>query len=257
MTRETRRLARATRLASLPLPAHWLALAINGLLLVILTGLCLRLFPGVTAAELRAGAAASWLRDPIADALASAIAIALSPAANILILAGVCLVMLLRREPLNAIAFGFVVSVGWVLAEPVKLIVGRPRPDGALIGPAVLAKAGDDSFPSGHTAFATALVVGFCLLGAADRRRRIALVGGIAVAIVAASRVYGGAHHPTDVVAGVLLALAGTLLAAGAWNACGPGLIARLTPLERFGPLREPQPLPCAHRASFVAPRAR
>jgi undecaprenyl-diphosphatase len=87
-------------------------------------------------------------------------------------------------------------------------------------------KPSDFSFPSGHAAgcFCVAAFLALALPAAwPDSRRRArlltALAGGLAV-LIAVSRVYLGAHFPSDVIAGALLgalvgALAGGVYARG------------------------------------------
>lgn len=96
-----------------------------------------------------------------------------------------------------------------------KLAVARHRPD----ADAALTEAPGFSFPSGHSAGAIALyaTLGFLLARELPGRgRAIALGTGIALAIgVGLSRVYLGAHYPTDVLAGWIT---GAGLAAAAWS---------------------------------------
>lgn len=109
-----------------------------------------------------------------------------------------------RREAVAALAS----TAGAALVSPaVKALVGRPRP--AL--DAGLTTAGGGSFPSGH-ALASATVVLYVLVlllpPAASRARRVGRVA-FAVAVllvVGVDRVWLGAHWPSDVVAGWLLA---------------------------------------------------
>jgi undecaprenyl-diphosphatase len=76
------------------------------------------------------------------------------------------------------------------------------------------------SFPSGHTAAALCLyggVAALVLAGARGRWRRAApLLAALLVLVVAAARLYRGAHYPTDVLTSMLFAgtwLLGTLRA--------------------------------------------
>lgn len=87
-------------------------------------------------------------------------------------------------------------------------IVQRPRPDGHLIR--VMSTVAQFSFPSGHAVFFSTYGI---LLGLVASRRRprarpYLLTGGAMVGVLAGcSRVWSGAHWPSDVVAGWLLAV--------------------------------------------------
>ncbi|AFZ69622.1 membrane-associated phospholipid phosphatase (plasmid) [Deinococcus peraridilitoris DSM 19664] len=91
-----------------------------------------------------------------------------------------------------------------LLANALRPVFERPRPAGQTL----LDEPGA-SFPSGHVMVATALVI---VLSAAlwptRARTLVLLVGGVYVLAMMWSRVYGGVHHVSDVVASVLLALA-------------------------------------------------
>lgn len=89
----------------------------------------------------------------------------------------------------------------------VQLFVSRDRPAVERLDPS----APTSSFPSGHTGAAFALYCGIAILIVSHVRRR-----GLAAAVwvlfaavpvgVAASRVYRGAHHPSDVLSSMLYA---------------------------------------------------
>jgi membrane-associated phospholipid phosphatase len=111
----------------------------------------------------------------------------------------------------------------------VSTVVGRDRPDVTPLG----SVPSTSSFPSGHVAAALVLYGGLVLIAALlTRSRTVALIGAvpatIAVAWVAAARVYEGVHHPTDVLGGLLLG-AGALVAAGV----ATGLVGRPLVEER------------------------
>lgn len=131
----------------------------------------------------------------------------------------------------GAVALVIIVAVCWGSTSLMKLMVERPRPDPALgIGPPPMGF----SYPSGHTAFACALVVALLFTLRDWRFRCSRLVAGAAVVIlVAGSRVYLGVHYPSDVAAAVMLTVA---TAAIVIPLIVNGLVPRL-----LGPSAQPQ----------------
>ena len=113
-------------------------------------------------------------------------------------------------------------SAALLLNIPIRNFVERPRPFVDHQGLEVLVHGKTDySFVSDHSTLAMALAVGIFMV-----HRRYGLVGiGLAVA-AGISRVYMGVHYPTDVVGGLALGTAVTLLLA-------PAAIWLLTPLVR------------------------
>ena len=246
--------AHATRLARLPVPQHWIVLSINAGLLVLLLGFIVKFVPATAAAELDLVAVVSSSRSAPADAIASAIAAIFDPLGNVLIVACLFVFLLIRRAPVNAFAVCFVVMVGWLAAQAVKMTVARPRPPVDALDHALLVKAGDTSFPSGHTTFVAALSIGLILL-ATKRRRLVAVLMSVLVVLVAVSRVYTGTHYAGDVVGGVLTALAAGLAAAGIWNAYGIRVLGLLPFLSLIGPLAPPgDDRPDVQRSTFIPP---
>jgi undecaprenyl-diphosphatase len=99
---------------------------------------------------------------------------------------------------------------GWALYALAKILVHRPRPH---VISRLMHGAGWYSYPSGHSMLAP-LVFGLGIIvwtapwtSAALRRSALALAALLALG-VGISRVYVGAHYPTDVVGGLLLGTA-------------------------------------------------
>lgn len=124
---------------------------------------------------------------------------------------GILLWRVTRRwqPPVALVTTGFL--LGWLGAKVIKSMVGRGRP-GAIIDDVILgfdAPITEVGFPSGHAVLAFTLVAAFFpYLG---RRGRVAAVA-VAV-LVAATRIYVGAHFPLDVIGGAGYGIAiGTLV---------------------------------------------
>jgi membrane-associated phospholipid phosphatase len=101
------------------------------------------------------------------------------------------------------------------VVQLMKLIVERPRPGQSLI------EATGFSFPSGHAATSVAFYGTLALIGmracrTAPARVAIAAAAALVVLAVGGTRIYLGAHYPTDVVAGWLT---GGILMLGCWLA--------------------------------------
>jgi undecaprenyl-diphosphatase len=97
-----------------------------------------------------------------------------------------------------ALELAVFLSVTWVVA--------RPRPDVVRLN----ASPSTSSFPSGHTAAATVLFAGLAIIITCCTPNMLLRVLSYVFAVAAAllvgfGRVYRGMHHPTDVMAGVVL----------------------------------------------------
>lgn len=117
-----------------------------------------------------------------------------------------------RRAAVVAVVAG---AVGSVASPVTKALVGRERP--AL--EAGLTTAGGGSYPSGHALASATVVLVLLLVLAPPARSRAVLVGRWAAGalfclVVGVDRVWLGAHWPTDVLGGWLLAVTIASLAA-------------------------------------------
>jgi membrane-associated phospholipid phosphatase len=105
------------------------------------------------------------------------------------------------RAPWTAVT----VLVGWGVEALLKVVVRRDRP---VVDDAV-AHASGFSFPSGHAANTTTAAIALTVLvwPLLGRRARVAVPtgAGVVVVLTALDRVLLGVHHPSDVVAGVLV----------------------------------------------------
>ncbi|MEW1812585.1 phosphatase PAP2 family protein [Pseudarthrobacter phenanthrenivorans] len=157
----------------------------------------------------------------------------LGPVGATLIVIVICLYLLwFRRWPTQALAFASIVIAGWLASTSAKMVVARPRPSTASTYP-FITETGNTSFPSGHTAFAAALVIAITLVVARSKAARTSslIFGSLFVAVVAFSRVYLGVHYVSDVIASVVVVVAATLIWVPIWNIV-------LTPRLPAGPLR-------------------
>ena len=82
----------------------------------------------------------------------------------------------------------------------VKRAVGRERPE----ADAMIALPASPSFPSSHAAMSVAAAIVL-----AQTRPRLAPLFALTAALMCVSRVYVGAHHPSDVVAGAVVGAVG------------------------------------------------
>jgi membrane-associated phospholipid phosphatase len=125
-------------------------------------------------------------------------------------LSGACLLgfyLLRRRTEMFALLLS--VGGGTLINRLMKWMIARPRPTAELVN--VQREWRHESFPSGHVAFYVCLFgflffAAFALLPRKSLRRRAALVAtALPVLLVGLSRVYLGAHWPSDTLGAYLL----------------------------------------------------
>ena len=119
------------------------------------------------------------------------------------------LALLVSRRPQPAVAMTAAALASWGLALLTKQVVGRDRPSTALLGGTPRDALTGHGYPSAHAALAAALVVPVWFVAPRWCRPFLA----VAVALVAVSRVYSGAHFALDALGGVAL---GVMCGAGA-----------------------------------------
>jgi membrane-associated phospholipid phosphatase len=126
-------------------------------------------------------------------------------------LVGVLVVMRLLARDFRAAAYVVVaITVPVLLSRVVKEIVERPAIEGPRDG---------YTFPSGSATWCAATVVALVLLARSERERRmIGLAGGALTLTYSAIIAWEEWHHPSDVLAGWCLGMAG---ASAAWIAFG------------------------------------
>jgi len=110
-----------------------------------------------------------------------------------------------RRAGVASAAAAFWAAAGSVVAvgvnQPLAHLVGEPRPYLRVRGVDLLVpRAHDFAFPSDHAVLAGAVFAGLWFVD-----RRLAAVAAVAGLLLAADRVYVGAHYGHDVVAGLLV----------------------------------------------------
>lgn len=119
-----------------------------------------------------------------------------------------CLVFLLVGKPLEAA--GLLLSAGGsgLVNGVLKALIGRPRPADDLVN--VFSALGSRSFPSGHVTFYVCyfgflFFLSFVLLPRGSIARRVALsLTAMMIVLVGFSRVYLGAHWPSDTLGAYL-----------------------------------------------------
>ena len=142
------------------------------------------------------------------------IAVGLSPLGAAIITGVLALVVGWWRSLVAGLRLLALTGAGWGFAALIKPLVSRPRPDAALLFDPISPQVGQLSFPSGHTAFAAALASAVVLVVGRRASRHVGcIVGSVAVALVAVSRVNVGAHFLTDVTAGAILGATGVWFA--------------------------------------------
>lgn len=128
-------------------------------------------------------------------------------------------VLLIRKMFVAGIWFGASVLIFAIIFTLIaKMAISRERPDYL-----VLAAGQSQSFPSGHTAAATVFygLAAICLILIVRnlwKKIAIATIAFLIIIFVMFSRIYLGAHFPTDVLGGFTQGMAGILISASIYQ---------------------------------------
>jgi membrane-associated phospholipid phosphatase len=128
---------------------------------------------------------------------------------TILAVAGLAIIVLLIRRLLYDAAFvGLALFIEFSAFLSATTIVDRPRPSITPLDPIPVTS----SFPSGHTGAAIVTYIGLAIVISSHLRNtalRVAvwILAALLPTYVGLSRVYRGMHHPTDVMASVVLGM--------------------------------------------------
>lgn len=191
-------------------------LVVTGVLLLvvgIVVGFTVTSIGAQSTGELRLDVTIAGHRDAVLTWLARFVNVGFGPLVAPVLLLVSCAIAW-RRSRFAAVGVAGLTIIGWLSVEMGKVLVHRMRPPAATVH-ALVVETKLDSYPSGHTAFAAALVfaVAATMLLAHHPTRTVWLVGIPFIVIVAASRLYLGAHYLSDVIASAVFA-GGTVLIA-------------------------------------------
>ena len=186
-----------------------------------LAGVCLLVFAGLASGE-----AGLWPLDAFDRAITDAVPGLRSESLNLLMLAVTALgdsrflifvacvtvfALLAARAWREAILFAVAFAAMPLIVKLLKLTIARPRPTVDLYG-----GVESFSFPSGHATNAALIYGALALLALSVFRklpgRMIAAAFALLAVMVAVSRVYLGAHWPSDTFAGLALAGLGLVI---------------------------------------------
>jgi len=140
----------------------------------------------------------------VADAVSF---VASGPTVAILAVVAAAWTLFRLRRPAGAVAIVLAPALAGVAEVAMKTLVGRARPVTA-----ALSGESGNGYPSGHVTGFAALVVAVFVVWVVQPRQRttaeqlvIAAAAGLAVVLVAWSRIAVGAHYMTDTAGGALL----------------------------------------------------
>jgi undecaprenyl-diphosphatase len=198
----------------------FLVLALICLVLATILALCVTVLApdAVARLDLLLSTATRELRTPARDTIMIAVTMAGDSAVLTPLGLSIFVTALLARRYQTAAVLGGALIAATMFVPLVKQFVQRARPTALYDGAEAF------SFPSGHATLSTAIygILALTLAASLLPHHRRLVIGAMAALItaIAFSRVYLGAHWPTDVVAGMLIG--GTLVFALGHLLTGP-----------------------------------
>ena len=188
-----------------PLVQH-VVTGVVGFLIVVVYGLTTAVSPGVTAWGQRVLVSINNGHSAALDGFARAFSVGFSPPyAFTIVVVLVVVIALVGRRVGDALFVGVSIGVVYACTYVVKEIVRRPRPSILPYPIPGLPPETDPSYPSGHVAIVSSLVLILVLVAVrAWQRWVIAFVGAVLVVATAFARLYAGVHYPDDVAASVV-----------------------------------------------------
>lgn len=183
------------------------AVAVVALAVVVEVGWIIVAHPAWSDRELRIVAAVNAPWSPLLYAVAVSIDILFGEGGALVVASFVALFAGLgTRQWRVPVRIGLAAGGAWAIAELVKPVVRRVRPDPAALTRPFVPSGVSFSYPSGHTAFAVALGTAVVLTVFVHRWRGTAIAVTAVIGLVTAwSRVYLGVHYPTDTMASLVL----------------------------------------------------
>ncbi len=120
---------------------------------------------------------------------------------------------ILKGRPVEAIAV-FMISVLWLATQFVGVVVDRPVPGTELTGVVEFSRTDSGSFPSGHVVGAVVFygLLSFLTFSNVRRGHLRVFMPALAIAVIglsSLSRVYTGAHWPSDILGSYLMGMIG------------------------------------------------
>jgi len=208
MTQEMSTLSAGRWLKPVASPVSVVVTGVIGFVAVLVWGLIVKRDASITSWDQNLLVRINGASSGVMDALARLTSVVFSPpGALVLIVLVVVVISLATRRLGDGLFAGFTVGVIYASTYVAKVIVGRPRPAALPHVVPGLSVDTSPSYPSGHVAMISALVVVLFLVARHGARWAVAVIGGVLMIWTAYARLYVGAHYLDDVVASAVYAV--------------------------------------------------